>query len=256
MTTPYSTDLHAHRHVPLEGSLNMRDLGGLPTLDGRRTRSGVVFRADTLAFLTEADLAKLAAMRLNAVVDLRMPEECARAPDRLPHTPLIVLNAGFWPRGNLELFASINAGRLDADGAQREMKQQYRQLMLQHLDDYRVIVSALLNPAHTPLIFHCASGKDRTGVAAAILLSALDVPRAMIVQDYVLSDSRRRPVDLFGEQADGGAVEQVMSANAAYIETALDAMLETFGSIDALLTRGMGLSAATRDMLKAQLVEG
>ncbi len=254
MNNQTSLDAHAHRHLQFEGALNVRDLGGLPTMDGLSTRHGIVYRADTLAFLTDADLAKLDALSLNTVVDLRRQEECLRAPDRLPSSALKVLNPGFWPKGNIELFASINLGKLDAAAASIEMQRQYRQLILEHLHDYRVLVSALLEPSHTPLLFHCASGKDRTGVAAAILLAVAGVSRALIVEDYVLSNNRRQRVDLFGAEADAGAVEQVMSAPAVYIEAALDAMDETFGSVDALLTDGMGLPVDAGRALKALLV--
>ena len=75
---------HDHRHVRLEGALNVRDLGGLSTLDGKLTRHGLLFRADTLAHLTAADQARLGALGLTTVIDLRTEEERTRAPDRLP----------------------------------------------------------------------------------------------------------------------------------------------------------------------------
>jgi protein-tyrosine phosphatase len=246
---------HRHRHLKFEGACNVRDLGGLPTTDGRVTRHGVVYRSDTLAQLSPADLASLARLELRTVVDLRSADECTRAPDRLPETAGLTLhNAGFMPRGNHALIGSINAGELDAATAAHAMLGQYRNLTLEHLAEYRVFVSALLTPGQTPLLFHCASGKDRTGIAAAIVLLAVGVPQSWVIQDYVISNYQRRAVDLFGDNAPLPAVDQVMSAYPRYLEAAIAAMSEAFGSIDNYLAQGLGLDREARDRLETLLL--
>lgn len=246
--------IHAHRHVPLEGARNVRDLGGLPTRDGRRTRRGRLYRSDTLAYLSPADHQRLRELDLRAVVDLRTPEERQRAPDRLPENlPLSLHSPGFIPRGNAEMFAEINAGRMGADDAVQAMLGQYRNLTLDHAAQYRAFLAALLSPGQQPLLFHCASGKDRTGIAAAIVLLALEVPREWIVQDYVISNYQRRPVDLFTAGAAGPAVEWVMAADPRYIEAALDAMIDAHGSTEAYLAE-VGADASARQALRELLV--
>lgn len=245
---------HQHRHVRLEGALNVRDLGGLPTCDGKRTRHGVLFRADTLAHLTEADQARLGTLGLTTVVDLRTQEERVRAPDRLPKGPVPAVHAlGFLPRGNVEMFSAINAGQLGAEEAIQVMMAQYRNLALEHHDRYQAFVETLLGPGSRPLLFHCASGKDRTGIAAAIVLLAVDVPRASVVEDYAISNFQRRPVDLFTAGAAAPAVEQVMAAHPGYLEAAFAAMEEASGSIPAYLEE-LGLSPEARRHLRDLLV--
>jgi protein-tyrosine phosphatase len=247
---------HDHRHLKFEGACNVRDLGGLPTADGRVTRHGVVYRSDTLAHLSATDLERLAQLDLRTVIDLRSADECARAPDRLPAAVgLAMHNPGFMPKGNHELIGSINAGKLDAAEAVAAMLGQYRNLTLEHLAEYRVFVSALLAPGHTPLLFHCASGKDRTGIAAAIVLLAVGVPQSWVVQDYVISNYQRRAVDLFTDDASSPAVEQVMSAHPVYLEAAITAMTEAFGSVDAYLAQGLGIDRAARCHLETLLLE-
>lgn len=247
---------HDHRHLKFEGACNVRDLGGLPTAHGRMTRHGVLYRSDTLAHLSAADLERLSQLELRTVVDLRTAEECARAPDRLPLGATLTLhNPGFLPKGNEEMFASINAGALDAQAAVAAMLVQYRSLTLEHLAEYRVFVSALLAPSRTPLLFHCASGKDRTGIAAAIVLLAVGVQRPWVVQDYVISNYQRRTVDLFVRAGPSPAVEQVMAADPRYIEVAMTAMTEAFGSIDAYLEQGLGIDSAARRHLEKLLVD-
>jgi protein-tyrosine phosphatase len=245
---------HDHRHVRLDGALNVRDLGGLATFDGKLTRHGVLFRADTLAHLTAADQVRLGALGLTTVVDLRTDEERVRAPDRLPEGPAPVVQAlGFLPRGNVEMFSAINAGRLDAEDAVQAMMAQYRNLALEHHDRYQAFVETLLGPGSRPLLFHCASGKDRTGIAAAIVLLALDVPRATVLEDYAISNFQRRPIDLFTAGASAPAVEQVMAANPCYLEAAFKAMEEASGSIQAYLAE-LGLDSEARRHLRALLV--
>lgn len=246
---------HAHRHVPLEGACNVRDLGGLPTTDGRRTRRGVLYRSDTLAHLSPADHDRLQALALRAIVDLRTADERARAPDRLPENlPLALYNPGFIPRGNVEMFTAINSGQMGAEDAAQAMIGQYRNLTLDHFEEYRTFLSALLAPGQRPLLFHCASGKDRTGIAAAIILLAVDVPRDWIIQDYVISNYQRRPIDLFTHGAAGPAVEQVMAADPRYIEAALRSMEEAFGSIDDYLAEA-GADREARRYLRDLLLD-
>jgi protein-tyrosine phosphatase len=245
---------HRHRQVVFDGACNARDLGGLPTVDGRVTRTGVVYRSDTLAYLSDPDLARLAALGVRAVVDLRATDEQQRAPDRLPNGAIALHHAGFIPNGNAEMISAVNAGRLSEQQAHTAMLGQYRRLALEHLDRFREYLDVLLGSDGTPLIFHCASGKDRTGLAAAITLLAVGVPQPLVIEDYVLSNYQRRKVDLFHAAASTAAVEQIMSADARYLEAAIAAMCEGFGSIDAYLSDGLGLNASTRAVLRDLLV--
>jgi protein-tyrosine phosphatase len=249
-------EAHAHRRVPLEGAINTRDLGGLPTGDGARTRRGVAYRSDSLASLTREDLARVEALRLRSLIDLRTADERARRPNRLPRSAAISRHAvGFMPRGHIELIGAINARRLTAADTRRAMHEQYRRLALEHTSEFRAVIDALLTPVRTPLVFHCASGKDRTGLAAAIVLLAVGVDRAQVIEDYTLSNYQRPSVDFFSETADPDAVEQVMAADPSYLEAALDAMADTCGSIEGYLAERLGVESATRARLREVLVE-
>ncbi|MSR13392.1 MAG: tyrosine-protein phosphatase [Gammaproteobacteria bacterium] len=245
---------HRHRQVLLDGACNVRDLGGLPTNDGRWTRRGVVYRADSLAFLSEADCARLVDLEIRMVVDLRTDEERQRAPDHLPEG-IVVCPAGFMPSGNQPMVDAINAGGMTAEQAHAAMFRQYRSLALDHLARYREYFAALLAEKSTPLVLHCASGKDRTGVAAAITLMAVGVPLAVVVEDYVISNYQRCKVDLFGRDASAVAVEAVMSADARYLNAALVAIDEQFGSIDSYLADGLGMDPTAHAQLRTLLVE-
>lgn len=161
----------------LEGAYNFRDLGGLRTRDGRRLRSGRVFRSDTLQALTASDVNRLrAVVGLRGVVDLRRVDE--------------VLTEG---RGPLADAAEIRYANTPLDMAATEgvaPDQVMRQLYLGCLAPEAALITAierLSDMAEHPVIFHCAAGKDRTGVLAAVVLRMLNVADEHIVADYMRS---------------------------------------------------------------------
>jgi protein-tyrosine phosphatase len=172
------------RLLPLVGAYNFRDLGGYPTRDGQLTRWGRLFRSDTLHELTQADLKVLRGIGLETVIDLRTGSEVERTGrGRLEHEPVryfhlsVIEEDGGESRG-------IPAPT-DGDVSSR---------YLWYLDIGRnALVEALSligDPASFPLVFHCAAGKDRTGVLAALTLDIVGVTRDVIVEDYVLTATR------------------------------------------------------------------
>lgn len=161
----------------LEGAFNFRDLGGLSTRDGRRLRSRRLFRSDTLQALTPADVARLRRdLGLRGVVDLRLPEE--------------VEDQG---RGPLAAHAEIRYANLSLQMAATEGVAPEE--VMQRLYLGCLLPGSALGPAvqqvcdfsDQPLVFHCAAGKDRTGLLAAVVLRLLDVDDQLILDDYMRS---------------------------------------------------------------------
>lgn len=245
---------HAHRRIPFEGACNCRDLGGLRTTDGRRTRPGVVYRSDALATLTVGDQAALAELGVRAIYDLRTEDERTRHPNRLPVPPPVQHAFGFIPQGNLNMFEAVNSGAWSAEDTRRAMQSQYERLILDHTDCLAGVYRGLLREEGRPAVLHCASGKDRTGIASAVLLLAIGVGRQDVIEDYVISNFQRRPVALFTDGAPAAAVEQIMCASADYLDTALQAAERVFGSFDDFLARGVGLTDLERIALAELLV--
>ena len=170
--------------VELQGCFNFRDLGDYRTLDGRRMRSGQVFRADGLHYLTDADLDHLrAGIGLGAVIDLRASDEIAESG-----------TGGVEERfdwHHVPLFSRTREG----DRSPREFLKNMGELylfMLEAAGEPIGRVVRLLADSRRPIVFHCAAGKDRTGVISALLLSLLGVPEETIVMDYAFS---RRNLD-------------------------------------------------------------
>lgn len=178
--------------IDLDGVVNMRDLGGLPTSDGGRTRAGRLIRSDNLQDLTAEDVRHLVdVLGVSDVVDLRTHTEFeVTGPGPLRATPL--------RHHHLSLLKGDHAPRetgpwIDADPDQREKADYWSQHYLGYLDGRPESVSAALEVIATSTggtVVHCAAGKDRTGTVVALALQVAGVPDEAIVADYVASAER------------------------------------------------------------------
>ena len=244
--------------IALEGAFNLRDLGGHRSRDGRHVAPGRLYRSDALWQLSDAAVEQLSALGLRTVCDFRAPHECERRRNRLPAVaaPRTVI-LGFTPLGTQEAWDRVNQRSISPQGVADYMCDHYRALATVHTEFFAGLFATLLEAESLPLLFHCASGKDRTGFAAAIVLTALDVPREHILADYVISDraEHRRNLDhLFGPQVDPGCREAVAAASPRYLKAAFDALEAQWGDSDRYLREAMRLSEADRRRLQSLLL--
>jgi protein-tyrosine phosphatase len=172
------------RILPLVGAANFRDVGGLPTSDGRCTRWGTLFRSDALHELTDEDMAILRRIGLRTVIDLRTAVEL----DRTGRGPLGAEDAQYFH------LSVIDADGGESRGIPAPVDQNLANRYLWYLEigrDALVLALQVLGERSSyPAVFHCAAGKDRTGVLAALVLEIIGVERAVIVDDYALTASR------------------------------------------------------------------
>jgi protein-tyrosine phosphatase len=139
---------------------------------------------------------------------------------------------------------------------ERATMRYYRNFPLHHDAEYRVLLESIERAAGRPVLFHCVSGKDRTGFGAAVVLLALGAPREVILEDYALSSVYRRDIRHLIPAGTPDAVAQAFTAaNPIYLEAALDAIVQRHGSADAYLERGLGFDQARRAGLRALLTE-
>ncbi len=256
------------RHLPLEGVENFRDFGGYDTVEGRRLRRGLLFRSASHGKATDADLAAIAALNLAVVVDLRRKGERERDPSRRP--------AGFAGEvitndiGEHEedaWIAHISRSDLTAASFRTYMFEYYRKAPFdpRHVDLYARYFMAL-ERADGPVLIHCAAGKDRTGLLAALTHHLAGVHPDDALADYLLTNdpdrmNRRLPqvieaiTALAGRAPSEDAVRVAMAVEAEYLATALATIAEAFGDLDSYLERGLGVDASRRDALREKLLE-
>lgn len=240
-----------------EGAINFRDFGGQPTRDGRRVARQRLYRSDALWQFTDVDLERFSTLGIRTVCDFRADHERERWPNRLPQSsPPRSLGLGFTPRGTQAAWDAVNRGELSAEGVRAYMCDHYRALATVHTEYYARMFAAMLEPDALPFLVHCASGKDRTGFAAAIILLSLGVARDAVMADYVISDRNRRELwHLFHRQVDPGAYAAVSAASPEYLSAALEAIDAGWGGEDRYLREALGLGDDEREQLRQRLLE-
>jgi protein-tyrosine phosphatase len=247
------------RRVPLAGAMNFRDVGGYPAAGGVVAR-GQVYRSDHLALLTDADVAVVAGLGLRTVYDLRRDREVAERPSRLPDgLDVVRLPMADDTGDDRDFLELILAGELPMASLDF-MVDVYHQMLDSHGPRFARLFEGLADPRRRPAVFHCTAGKDRTGMAAVLLLDLLGVDEAIALDDYELTNeyrSRRRIEELRPQLVEAGvdvdAILPLLSAPRPAMEDALTYVHRSWGTAEGYLISG-GLDPAAIDALRRDLV--
>ena len=255
------------RHVQLTGATNLRDVGGVRTADGRWVRMGLVFRSDSLAHLTDQDLAGLSGLGLRTLYDLRSQAERAADPDRLPDGVDVRIadvapeTPNFGPQMAQDPRMADYLKSMAAQGP-AGMAQFYRRFVTAEpaLAAYRILFHGLAQPRALPALFHCSAGKDRTGWGAAVLMTLLGVPRDAVMKDYLASNQYLAAVSraMAAKMPDPKMLEALaplMQNRPDYLDAAFDEADQRYGSFEGYLHRGLGLSDADIQAIRANFLE-
>jgi protein-tyrosine phosphatase len=239
----------------LDGTPNFRDLGGLPTVDGRVTRHGVLFRSSALEELSTRDVRHLIDdIGLRTVIDLRSADDRETAEPLLDapfrYVNLPITRGG--PTTSLER-------PLDANG-RADMARIYR-MYIETSGPAISEIFAELSSGATPAVFHCAAGKDRTGVVAAILLSAVGVTRDAVIADYMATEPVLDDIIAYLQRRPAYAEivlrfpPGTMDVDPSFMIGFLDDVERTYGGMSAWLTEHAGVPAESLATLERLLVE-
>ena len=255
------------RRLPLEGAKNFRDLGGYRTSDGHYVRWGQVYRSNHLANLTAKDSEYLGSLGIRLVCDVRSDGERARAPDHWTGNAPEFLAV---PIGS-NLFTAPTAAdlkrRVVAISAETKDSVRAYDYAIEYAGQYAKILKRIA-AGDLPVLEHCTAGKDRTGVFSAILLTALGVPRDIVIQDYMLSNQyllapdtiETTTADLqraFGlaEAPDISTVKAIMTAKPETLEATFDKIDKTYGSFGNYLRDALKLSDSELINIRPRLLE-
>jgi protein-tyrosine phosphatase len=253
-----------NRRVPLQGSTNFRDIGGYSTVAGDRVRRGVVFRSGSLDELSEDDVPVLRSLGVCAVADLRRePERAEVTPAWFEASGIAVTQLPIGTRvAHLKSIAErMIAGEI-ADFGADDMVDIYTTLLTHYPEEFGA-VACLIASNEGATVVHCTAGKDRTGVAVALLLSFLGVDDATVAEDYALSQEHYsapllaslevRFADL---DADLDRVRAFFEAQPAVMLALLADLRARFGSAAAYLAGPAGVSPTDLARLRERLLEG
>ena len=246
----------AGREIPLEGAVNFRDLGGYVTTEYRRTKTGIIYRAAELSKLTDADMEELKRRKIYTVIDFRGEEEAKAAPDRLPEgADYLLLPAGSGNTNDLASFIGEHSSGTDIMVAFYSDISSFR-------EKYRPFFQKLIaSPDTSAVVFHCAAGKDRTGIAAALFLYSLEVPLETIMSDYVATNLYRKTENekMIGFMTEQGVeremANQLMDAHPRYLQATFDALSRKYGNIDMFLYRELGLDEMAKFRLREKYLQ-
>jgi len=230
------------RLLRLQGASNFRDLGGYPGHGGRPLRWRRIFRSDHLAGLTASDRVSLSYLGLAHALDFRGVEESAQTPYQLPGVTRHTLSIE--PTVVQRLQARIDGGQaLDAAIVSDLMADLYRRLVDAEAPRFAALFMHLLR-TDVPLVFHCTAGKDRTGLAAALLLLALGTPRDVVMQDYLLTNQHYRHPPQPQSSLPADALRVLWGVQPAFLEAALAEIDSRQGGLPNYLQQRLGLDRA------------
>ncbi|MBW7983368.1 tyrosine-protein phosphatase [Enterobacillus tribolii] len=261
----------AERKLPVKGMDNLRDMGGLKTADGRYTKWGLLYRADTPHKAKAEGYGYLRHMNMGYVFDLRRIEEIAKKPDpaidgvtyhhtQIPDEPPAYADVSWetddaifrfvrTPRAE-SFYVDTNIFMVDAGQSQRSMKQ---------------IFDTALKGEGKAMLWHCAGGKDRTGYVSAMFLAALGVPQETIVNEYLLTNEYRQEFDrqeladmskAFNNDAQAiKGFKAIQQSRPEYILAGLKQIEKEYGSVENYLEKQMGVTAQQIARLKMLYTE-
>jgi protein-tyrosine phosphatase len=237
----------------LQGASNFRDVGGYRNADGRRVRRGQVFRSDHLAGLTDEDLLRLQALGIGHSLDFRGVNECAATPYALAGVQRVALTIE--PTVIARLQALVAQGVVPTTEETVDlMRETYRDFVNHNAATFGRFLKHLLEQP-TPQVFHCTAGKDRTGFAAALLLSALGVDRATIEHDYLLTNQLYRRDPRMEGNGHPHVMKVLWQVQPEFLQAAFDAIDAQHGGMRDYLHGAIGLSPQETSALQQLLLE-
>lgn len=245
----------AQHNMQFEKSPNFRTYNGLKNKEGKSFRENILFRSGSISRLPEGDKQRLKGLNLHTIIDFRSDFEIQREPDDTAGLNVRTLR---FPMGNFNQQTSMSMFQTLKQPGTTEST--VDSLMLGFYRDFAATVGAYkpffetISKGGERILFHCSAGKDRTGIASALLLHALDFDHQVIMDDFLRSNEAVGKADMeklamYGIPEAFGKV--LMGVKKSYIETAWKGLEQKYGSIDKVLEQEFGINNAEKARLKA-----
>ncbi len=247
--------------VKVDGARNFRDAGGYATADGHVVRRGAFYRSGSLGQLTPEGRQELQALGVIGIVDLRTTQERGRdGNDWLAGAGL-----GYWTRdygmsqGDMASYFADPAHRTP-EAVRAMMIGAYQHLPFEQAPSYKALFAKLAGPSQGAVVVNCTAGKDRTGIAAALVLTVLGVPYETVKQDFLLSnqtiDPRELQKNLSGPIAalSPAAAAPLLGVEGDYLDAAFAAMRAKDGSVEGYLKTELGVGPVEIAAIRKRLL--
>ena len=268
----FADDISNDRVIHLKGTSNTRDIGGYQTSDHRILRQGQIIRSENLSRLTAGDFQILEEIGVKTVIDLRTVREHDQAPtvwlgDNPPeffHFPIGDAHND-WFNAQRRM---LKGNRFTEEQASAHMVEGYRMIAEEGPPSYQKLMDLVLDQSNWPILIHCNAGKDRAGIAAALILEAVGVDRETIMEEFLLtneiSNAEKKAALLAKERKNasiGKRIGRSPTASAWFpiigvqpemLEAFYASVDEQYGSMDAFLTE-LGVDQEDRNTLAASL---
>ena len=249
----------ATRNINIPGIQNCRDLGGYESAaTGKSLRWGMIYRSAQIDSIPSGSRQELKNIGIRTIIDLRSENECHNYPQlhddgfKIVHIPILT--------GNMEkILQGIREDKIKTDTIYRLVERMNRELVTNHQKELKKLFAVLLDRNNYPAVIHCTSGKGRTGVVSALLLAALGVNEDVIMEDYRLSNdyfnipkaskyAYKLPVN------SQEAITTIYSAKEDFLNAAKGQIESEYGSVQAYLQKGIGLSTEDIEQLRSILL--
>ncbi|GHV98306.1 protein-tyrosine-phosphatase [Lactobacillus nasalidis] len=258
----------AEELLPLKTVRNPRDLGGYAAFAGRKIKPGLLLRTGTVAAISAEDADYLRARGVKTIIDLRSPQECCKRPDKQLagiRNVNIPINNRDQTKAGASLAELARLYSLDPLAGFRHMVEGYRLMVTEkHAQAAFGRVLACLAEAEGGTVYHCSEGKDRTGLVTVFLLTILGVDPETIRQDYLLSapylNGYRAKRDQEARENGESLVQRANlrslgTVSNEYLDSALIAIDQEYGGMEAFISKQLGVTAALQDQLRAKYLE-
>jgi protein-tyrosine phosphatase len=225
----------------LSGQHNFRDLGGIPAIDGRLIRRGLLFRSGDLHSITDEDIITLTHLGLAMIIDFRSPREYEKRPNReipdvkeIMHLPIYDA-----PRDLAAKYVEEN----NEEGLKQLLIYEYERIILHYTAEYHQFLYEVAHNPNVPLVFQCSAGKDRTGLATIFLLTALGVGKEEILNDYfhtnIFAQAHAREIIgiLNSDGHNGELMRPMLEVRKEYLDAAFLAIHERYGNLENFVFR-------------------
>jgi len=230
-----------HHPFLLQHQPNFRDIGGMRTLDGHTVKTGLLYRSGDLSRLSEEDIRKIEEIGIRMIIDFRSDRELMNYPT--PRISTVKDNKRITIIDSARETAERMMVENDKEGLETLLVRDYRRMVRDHQDDLREFFRVLATTVNLPLVYHCAAGKDRTGLASYLLLIAVGVTAEDAWKDYFLSNEHLKPVVdkivrkiIDAGNPNGEIIRPLMEVRTEYLDAALDEINDRYGTIDIFLT--------------------